>query len=158
MFEKKLILKSKEETINLGIQFSSHLFKGAIITLDGDLGAGKTTFAKGVAKGLGINDEVNSPTFNILKCYFNKGGLNFYHIDAYRLEDINDENKNIGLEEVIEGDGVCLIEWPKFIDEFIPFNKSLNLTFKIIDESTRELIMKTENSKFLNLIENLQGN
>ena len=101
---------SEENTISLGIKIASLLFKESLILLTGDLGAGKTTFTKGIAKGLNIKDEVNSPTFNILKCYFNKP-LNLYHIDAYRLEGVNKENKNIGLEEVIEGDGVCVIEW-----------------------------------------------
>ena len=99
---------SKFDTIKLGTLIAKCLKQGDIILLTGDLGAGKTTFTQGVADGLGINERVISPTFNILKCYFNRT-LNLYHIDAYRLE----ENKNdIGLEEFIEGDGVCLIEWP----------------------------------------------
>ena len=84
---------SEENTISLGIKIASLLFKESLILLTGDLGAGKTTFTKGIAKGLNIKDEVNSPTFNILKCYFNKP-LNLYHIDAYRLEGVNKENKN----------------------------------------------------------------
>ena len=83
---------SEENTISLGIKIASLLFKESLILLTGDLGAGKTTFTKGIAKGLNIKDEVNSPTFNILKCYFNKP-LNLYHIDAYRLEGVNKENK-----------------------------------------------------------------
>lgn len=107
---------NKFETIDLGCAIAKYLRQGDIILLTGDLGAGKTTFTQGVANGLGINERVISPTFNILKCYFNKK-LNLYHIDAYRLE----ENKNdIGLEEFIEGDGVCLIEWPSFITHLIP--------------------------------------
>jgi tRNA threonylcarbamoyladenosine biosynthesis protein TsaE len=106
----------KLETIKLGTLVANCLKQGDIILLTGDLGAGKTTFTQGVADGLGINERVISPTFNILKCYFNNN-LNLYHIDAYRLE----ENKNdIGLEEFIEGDGVCLIEWPKYISHLIP--------------------------------------
>ena len=104
------------DTQNFANEFASNLKGGEVITLNGDLGAGKTTFTQGVADGLGINERVISPTFNILKCYFNRV-LNLYHIDAYRLE----ENKNdIGLEEFIEGDGVCLIEWPKYISHLIP--------------------------------------
>ena len=107
---------SKFDTIKLGTLIAKCLKQGDIILLTGDLGAGKTTFTQGVADGLGINERVISPTFNILKCYFNRT-LNLYHIDAYRLE----ENKNdIGLEEFIEGDGVCLIEWPKYISHLIP--------------------------------------
>ena len=107
---------SKFDTIKLGTLIAKCLKQGDIILLTGDLGAGKTTFTQGVADGLGINERVISPTFNILKCYFNRT-LNLYHIDAYRLE----ENKNdIGLEEFIEGEGVCLIEWPKYISHLIP--------------------------------------
>ena len=78
----ELITKSKEETIELGMKISEKLFPGSVITLNGDLGAGKTTITKGIGKGLGIEEEIISPTFNILKCYFNKK-LNLYHIDAY---------------------------------------------------------------------------
>ena len=157
MLETKLILKSKDETIRLGKTLVSSLFEGSIITLDGDLGAGKTTLTKGIAEGLKIKEEINSPTFNILKCYFNDNGLNLYHIDAYRLEDVNEENKNIGLEEVIEGDGVSVIEWPKFIEEFIPFNKALNITIKIVDDTTRDVLISSNNEKYLNLIEDLKA-
>ncbi len=84
----ELITNSKEETISLGKELSNYLFKGDVLLLKGDLGAGKTTFVKGIGLGLGIKDEINSPTFNILKCYFNKP-LPLYHIDAYRLEDVS---------------------------------------------------------------------
>ena len=153
----KIITNSEIETINLGEKISSLLFPGAILTLDGDLGAGKTTFAKGIAKCLNIKDDVNSPTFNILKCYFNKNGLNFYHIDAYRLEDVSSDNKNIGLEEVIEGDGVCYIEWPKFISEFIPENKTLDILVHILEDNKREFIFSTNDSKYFKIIEDLRG-
>src|SRR5574344_804081 len=109
---------SKEETIKLGKLISGFLSRGSIITLTGDLGAGKTTFTKGVGAGLGIEDDINSPTFNILKCYFHKP-LSLYHIDAYRLEDVAPVQKNIGLEEVIEGDGVCLIECSSVVYVFV---------------------------------------
>ena len=112
----EIISDSKEKTLKIGNFVAKKLFPGSVITLTGDLGAGKTTFTKGVGEGLGIKDEINSPTFNILKCYFD-GSLPLYHIDAYRLED--SPNTNIGLEEVIEGDGVCVIEWGKFIEELI---------------------------------------
>ena len=68
----ELFTNSKEETIELGKKISKSLFPGSVITLNGDLGAGKTTITKGIGLGLGIEEEINSPTFNILKCYFNK--------------------------------------------------------------------------------------
>ena len=106
--EKHLISKSLNDTNKIGKLIASCLFKGAVISLDGDLGAGKTTFTKSLGEYLGVKEEISSPTFNILKCYFD-GTLPLYHIDAYRLED--GINMDIGLEEVIEGDGVCVIEW-----------------------------------------------
>jgi tRNA threonylcarbamoyladenosine biosynthesis protein TsaE len=140
----ELITNNKEETISLGKKISNYLIRGDVLLLKGDLGAGKTTFVKGVGLGLGIKDEINSPTFNILKCYFNKP-LPLYHIDAYRLEDVSSENKNIGLEEVIDGDGVCVIEWPMFIEEFIDFNKTLDITIHSIDDNKRSISFETNN-------------
>lgn len=127
-------------------KIAKKLFKGSLVTLTGDLGAGKTTITKGIARCLGIEDEVNSPTFNILKCYFNKI-MNLYHIDAYRLEDVNDENKNIGLEEVIEGDGVCVVEWPMFIKEFL-LDDYLNIDIHLLSDETREIKITSHGKKY----------
>ncbi len=146
MVESIINTYSKEETIKLGENIAKFLSKGDVLTLDGDLAAGKTTFVKGIGLGLGIKDEINSPTFNILKCYFNKP-LPLYHIDAYRLEDVDSENKNIGLEEVIYGDGVCVVEWPKFIKEFLDYKLSLNVFIKVIKENEREFHFSTNNDK-----------
>lgn len=156
MKKSSYFISSKEETISFGVKISSFLVKGDVITLNGDLAAGKTTFVKGVGKGLGIKDEINSPTFNILKCYFNKP-LPLYHIDAYRLEDVNEENKNIGLEEVIYGDGVCLVEWPQFIKEFLDFNTLLSVEIKVIDENKREFIFSTNNDEHYEKLFNFLG-
>ena len=102
------LLSSSEETRRAGSLLAPLLLPGDVIALRGDLGAGKTTFVGGVAKALGTRDEVISPTFNIMKCYFDaKPAL--YHIDAYRLEG---QMIEIGLDEAIEGDGVSFIEWP----------------------------------------------
>lgn len=152
-----IISKNVNETISLGEKIAKFLFKGSVITLNGDLGAGKTTFTKGIGKGLNIKEEINSPTFNILKCYFNKNGLNMYHIDAYRLEDVPNENKNIGLEEVIEGDGVTLIEWDKFIKEFIDYDLSLNIEILINEDNTRKFIIESKNNQYSKLFEELKN-
>lgn len=151
----ELITKSKEETIELGMKISEKLFTGSVITLNGDLGAGKTTITKGIGKGLGIEEEIISPTFNILKCYFNKK-LNLYHIDAYRLEDIPAEGKNIGLEEQIEGDGVAVIEWPEFIKEMIPFH-SMNIEIHSLGGNERKLIISSLSPRYKEIIESLGG-
>lgn len=148
--EKEILTHSKEETIKLG-EYVSKLFKvGDIILLTGDLGAGKTTFTQGVANGLDIKEKVISPTFNILKCYFNNK-LNLYHIDAYRLED---NKSDIGLEEFIEGDGVCLIEWPNYIDYLIP-NDYLEISIKNLGDNNRSFIFKTNSNKYISYIEEI---
>ena len=152
-----IISKNVNETISLGEKIAKFLFKGSVITLNGDLGAGKTTFTKGIGKGLNIKEEINSPTFNILKCYFNKNDLNMYHIDAYRLEDVPNENKNIGLEEVIEADGVNLIEWDKCIKEFIDYDLSLNIEILINEDNTRKFIIESKNNQYSMLFEELKN-
>lgn len=148
--EKNYLSRSKEETIELGNYIAKYLFSGSVLTLTGDLGAGKTTFTKGIGKGLGIDTEINSPTFNICKCYFHKP-LSLYHIDAYRLEDVKPENKNIGLEEYIEGDGVCIIEWPIFIKEFIDFNETLNINIHLEKDDIRSISITSTNDKYKEL-------
>lgn len=131
---KKVIIttKSSEETKRFGELIAPFLFPNSLVLLNGVLGAGKTTLAKGIAKGMGVREEVNSPTFNILKIY--EGAyLKLYHIDAYRLEDVASENKNIGLEEVIEGEGVTLVEWSDFIKEFL-HSETLNINISYASE------------------------
>lgn len=151
--ELKFISNSREETIQLGELISRFVFPGSVITLTGDLGAGKTTLTSGVALGLGITEKVSSPTFNIMKCYFNaKHPL--YHIDAYRLED--GTNKILGLEEYIEGDGVCLIEWPNFIQELIDDSLSLNIEIHHLDLNRRSFIFTTKNNRYSLLFQTLK--
>lgn len=126
------LLSTPEETRRAGALLAPFLIPGDVIALRGDLGAGKTTFVGGVAKALGTRDEVISPTFNIMKCYFNaKPAL--YHIDAYRLEG---QMIDIGLDEAIEGDGVSFIEWPDFIRPLIP-EDHLEIEFLHDGESRR---------------------
>ena len=149
--EIRTLSKSLDDTKKLANLISKALFKGAVISLDGDLGAGKTTFTKSLAKGLGIEEEVSSPTFNILKCYF-KGRLPLYHIDAYRLED--HVNMDIGLEEVIEGDGVCVIEWGKFIEDMI--FEPLEIKITILNENEREFVISSSYSKYQEIFKILE--
>ena len=109
---------SDKDTLKAACDFSKNLKVGAIICLDGELGAGKTVFVKGIALGLGIKEDIVSPTFTIMQVY--KGGLlPLYHFDAYRIADI-DEMYEIGFEEYLFGSGVCIIEWSELIKELIP--------------------------------------
>lgn len=112
---KKIVIDSLEETAVLGEKLGSMLFPGALITLSGDLGAGKTTLTKSIGKALGVKKVINSPTFTILKSY--KGRLPLFHIDAYRLEGIS---QDLGFEEVFDADGVCVVEWPHYIESQLP--------------------------------------
>lgn len=109
---------SAEETFALGEKIGQTVQKGTVFTLNGDLGVGKTVFTQGVAKGLGIEGPVNSPTFTIVQIY-DQGRLPFYHFDVYRIGDVS-EMDEIGYEDYFYGDGVCLIEWASLIEEIIP--------------------------------------
>ena len=110
------ISNSYEETYNIALEFAKTLKKGDVITLDGDLGAGKTAFVNGLAKGLEIKDIVQSPTFTIVNEYRN-GKLPLFHFDVYRIEDI-DEMYDIGFDEYIYGDGICAVEWADNIRDY----------------------------------------
>ncbi len=118
MAEKQWSVCSSDvtETRHLASQLAGCLRGGEVIILKGDLGAGKTSFTQGLAKGMGINRTVNSPTFTIIKEY---EGARFalYHMDAYRLED---ETEALGLEEYFDASGVCVIEWPEKIESQLP--------------------------------------
>ena len=107
-----------EETYALGKKIGEAIRPGTIISLVGDLGVGKTVFTQGVAKGLGIHEPVNSPTFTIMQVYEN-GRLPFYHFDVYRIGDI-EEMDEIGYEDYFYGEGVCLVEWANLIEELLP--------------------------------------
>ena len=109
---------SPEETFAFGRKIGQESAPGTVITLTGDLGAGKTVFAQGFAAGLGIGEPVNSPTFTILQVY-EGGRLPFYHFDVYRIADV-EEMDEIGYEDCFYGEGVCLIEWADMIEEILP--------------------------------------
>lgn len=139
---------NQEETMLLGKKLGKSLPSGSTLLLYGDLGAGKTTLVRGIAKGLNIKDVIQSPTFNIMKIYF-KGDRPLVHIDAYRLSDIDTD---IGLDEYIGiENGITVIEWPMFIQKLLPDNAIIvnidysnesERTIKIdgLDEQTMEKI------------------
>lgn len=118
------------DMIDFGEKLAGLLFPNCIITLQGDLGAGKTTFTKGIGRGLGVKKVINSPTFTIVKVYH--GHMPFYHFDAYRLEGQDEE---LGFEEMFEDDGVCVIEWPQFIEHILPKERLEIYISKNEDES-----------------------
>ncbi len=132
MYTEKII-HDVSEMKEFAFQVSEFLFNGFVLCLEGDLGAGKTTFTKYLGKGMGFEDNINSPTFTIMKIY--EGPINLYHMDVYRLNGIG---ADYDLEEYIYGDGVCVIEWYKNIIHSLPKDK-LVIEIEIIGETKRLL-------------------
>lgn len=127
----KFISKSENETIAIGEAIGKKIKPNTLIYLKGDLAAGKTTFTKGLGKGIGVKSVINSPTFTILKIY--EGRMNLYHIDAYRLEGIS---YDLGFDELINDDGVVVVEWFEYIESLLG-KASIYVDFNRIDETTR---------------------
>ncbi len=127
---------SAEETRALGARLASALGPGDVVVLRGDLGAGKSEFARGVARGLGIAGPVPSPSFTILNAY-DEGRLPLYHFDWYRVSD-PEEIAEMGFEEQLHGDGVSLIEWSERAPEYVP-NRALLIRIDTAQDDTREI-------------------
>ena len=121
------------ETQELGMQFSKIINNGDVITLNGNLGAGKTTFMQGVLLGLGYKNEVTSPTYTLINEYVTKH--NIIHLDCYREKDIN-RWLNIGLIDYFNNDNILFIEWAENIKEILP-NKTIDLFFEVVDSNKR---------------------
>ena len=113
-----LLLKNEEDTRALGLRIAEALEPGDIVALVGDLGTGKTALTKYIAEGLGIKGDISSPTFTIVKEY-RSGRLPLYHFDVYRLGS-GDELIDIGAEEMLDGDGLCVIEWADIVADVLP--------------------------------------
>jgi len=120
--EESIIFESNcpEDTYLIGENLGKECKPGEVYCLLGDLGVGKTVFTQGFAKGLGIEEPVNSPTFTIIQEY-EEGRMPFYHFDVYRISDI-DEMDELGYEDYFYGEGVCLVEWANLIKELLPEN------------------------------------
>lgn len=114
----QFLVKNVEETTELGFSIGRLLNSGDIVCLTGDLGTGKTHITKGIAKGLGIDDHITSPTFTIVNEY-DSGRLKLYHFDVYRVSD-PDEIYAIGFDDYIFSNGVSIIEWANYIEEILP--------------------------------------
>lgn len=128
---KSFITNDASETIELGKLIGNNLNPGDVVLLTGDLSAGKTTITKGIGLALGVTKVINSPTFTIVKSY--KGKCPLYHLDLYRLDGLNED---FDLEEYIESEGVCVIEWPFQVSEILP-DEYLIITLKRTGESSR---------------------
>jgi tRNA threonylcarbamoyladenosine biosynthesis protein TsaE len=130
----KIISKSAADTFNFGLQYAKSLKPNDVVLLNGEMGAGKTVFSKGVAKGLGIDDEVLSPTYAYMNDY---SGI-LYHFDCYRLSS-GSQAEGLGLTDYFYAGGICLIEWAENISSVLP-EKVKNVYIKKISEGEREII------------------
>lgn len=147
---KEIRVHSLKETEELAIQIAKCLSVPALITLSGDLGAGKTTFTKGLAKGLKIEGTITSPTFTILKSY-EGNNITLHHMDAYRLEGIV---QDLGFDEELYDDtAVCVIEWSHFIEYALP-KERLEITIEI-DKEDRLFHIEAIGSKYETILEAL---
>lgn len=140
--KQRIIINNVDEIIQLGKRIGELAFPNMIITMEGDLGAGKTTMTKGIALGLGIKEIVNSPTFTIMKIY--QGRMNLYHLDVYR---INDPYSDFELEEYFEDGGLCVIEWAKQIAPLLP-DELLKIEIIDLGDNKRELTMESYGIKY----------
>ena len=138
----KFTSKSVEDTLTLAENIESEKFPGMVICLNGELGSGKTVFVKGFAASLGIEDNITSPTFTIVKEYMS-GEMPLYHMDVYRIND----NEEIGIEDYLTQDGVCIIEWAELILDRLP-DERLDINFRIVDENTRILVFIPHGEKY----------
>lgn len=142
-----LITHSAAETQAVAEKLATLVTAGTVITLNGDLGAGKTTFTQGFGKGFGVKRNVNSPTFTIMKQY--QGRLPLYHMDVYRLEDTGDD---IGLEEYINGDGVAIVEWSNLIESSLPAER-LAITIERVGDEERRLTFAPVGQKYETIVQ-----
>ncbi|HEY4623303.1 MAG TPA: tRNA (adenosine(37)-N6)-threonylcarbamoyltransferase complex ATPase subunit type 1 TsaE [Solibacillus sp.] len=147
IFEKQV--DTLEETQVLALKLATFVEPQYTITLEGDLGAGKTTFTQSFAKGLGIKRTVNSPTFTIMKQYEGRIALN--HLDVYRLEN---SDEDLGWDEIFYGDAVTIVEWAHLIEDELP-KERLAIEITRIGETSRKFLLKPMGEKYIRLCEEL---
>jgi tRNA threonylcarbamoyladenosine biosynthesis protein TsaE len=143
-----------EDTVKLAEELSFHIDEGSLIALDGDLGAGKTTFSQAVARCLGVDDTVNSPTFTIIKEY--QGSfLPFYHMDVFRITEL--EAEELGLDEYFYGEGLTIVEWAKRIEAIMP-QERLSIYIENLGPTERSFLIVPSGLKYQNWCEALKEN
>ena len=135
---ERLTSESEPETLDIARSLGKTLRPGMVVTLTGDLGAGKTVFTRGIAESLGVDNRVTSPTFTLINEY--SGDLNLYHMDLYRLDSIR-EIEDIGVEDYMYGDGVCVIEWAEKLQGLAP-SDAVNVSIRHNGTSSREIVIE----------------
>ena len=143
--EKLLHIASEKETERIGEAIGQAAEAGTVVALIGDLGTGKTTLTKSIARGLGVTETVTSPTFNIIREY-KSGRIPLYHFDVYRIGD-PDEMFELGYEEYFYGDGICVVEWADIIEELLPEDAVIIRIERGASEEEREYRIESEDGK-----------
>jgi len=133
----EIVSNSHDDTFSIGIKISSFLCAGSVIALNGTLGSGKTFITKSIAAGLNLTENITSPTYTIINEYPLPSGLVLYHIDAYRLKNINDF-EDIGGMEILHSNNICIIEWSERISSALPVNV-ITITLDITGEQSRQI-------------------
>ena len=145
--EYKITSRSEMDTIELAQYIESEKFPNMVICLDGELGSGKTIFTKGFADAMGIEDNITSPTFTIIKEY--DGELPLFHMDVYRLDGDTD---GVGIEDYFSKNGVVVVEWASMIKDILP-DEYLSIKFKLLDENKRIIVITPHGKKYEELCE-----
>ncbi|CEJ75186.1 tRNA (adenosine(37)-N6)-threonylcarbamoyltransferase complex ATPase subunit type 1 TsaE [Paraclostridium sordellii] len=146
----KIYLENEEQTKDIGYKLGQLVTPKSVICLIGDLGAGKTTMTQSLAKALEVDDYITSPTFTIVNEY--EGRIPLYHFDVYRIGS-SDEMYDIGFDEYIDGDGVCIIEWANLIEDILP-NEYLYIEMNY-KETGREMILTPKGEKYEEIVKEL---
>ena len=143
---KTIQINTEKAMLSLGEKIGQYADPGMVIALSGDLGAGKTTLTKGIGKGLGINEVINSPTFTILKIY--EGRLKLYHFDVYRLDNHSGDDD---LEEFFYMGGLSVIEWAENINNILP-KERLDINIKTISLKSREVTLFANTAAYIDIV------
>ena len=146
---KEFIIKSDLEMQKLGEEIGKNAFPNMLITMEGDLGAGKTTMTKGIGKALHVTKVINSPTFTILKVY--QGDMMLYHMDVYRIDNNSGDDY---LEEYFEMNGVCVVEWANNISDLLK-DERLMIDIKINEEFYRVVTLESNSQIYDKVIEEI---
>ena len=146
----KIYLENENVTKEIGYRLGKLLTPESVICLLGDLGAGKTTITQSIAKALEVDDYITSPTFTIVNEY--EGKMPLYHFDVYRIGS-SEEMYDIGYEDYINGNGVCIIEWANLIEDILPEEYlKIELNYK---DMSREMILTPKGEKYENIVKEL---
>lgn len=151
----KIISKSLDETIRIGMDLSKHLMPGDLICLTGDLGTGKTSFTKGLGKGLGITEYITSPTYTIINEYYS-GRIPLYHFDVYRLGSA-DEMLELGCDEYFFGNGITVLEWADNVLDILPEEKLCIIMNVGNNFDERIITMKAYGDKYKTILKEMKN-